>query len=224
MNAVTAALTVLLLLATTPQLFAEAPKPDFERWEKNIHGFETQDKEQPPAKGGILFVGSSSIRKWNVQQSFPGLPVINRGFGGSTYEDVNHFRERLVSPYAPKTVVLYAGDNDAAQGQSPERIFAAFQSFADWLQESCPGTRLIVMSIKPSPARWKLWDTMRDTNRRIKDYTDTHKNCVYIDSGSVLFGKDNLPQRDLYVEDALHLSEAGYQRWTQLLTPHLKNQ
>src|SRR6516164_10408221 len=101
-------------------------KADFSRWEKDIAAFERRDRDKPPPKNAVLFVGSSSIRLWDLPKSFAGVEVINRGFGGSHLADVVHFAPRIVLPYEPRLIVLYAGDNDIAAGKTPERVHADF--------------------------------------------------------------------------------------------------
>src|SRR5258708_1728329 len=72
-----------------PLRHRSAPAPhDFARWEKEIAAYEAADRENPPPKGGILFIGSSTIRLWKtLAQDFPEYKVINRGFGGSEIAD-----------------------------------------------------------------------------------------------------------------------------------------
>jgi hypothetical protein len=53
-----------------------------------MEAFARQDRLQPPPPHGVLFIGSSSIRAWStLAEDFPGVPVINRGFGGSAIAD-----------------------------------------------------------------------------------------------------------------------------------------
>src|SRR5690606_31638453 len=109
-------------------LAADPPSP-FARWEKAISAFEEQDRKSPPPKGAVLFVGSSSIRLWNLEKSFPHHSTINRGFGGSQIADSVHFADRLILKHEPKVIVSYAGDNDISAKKSPERVASDFQSF-----------------------------------------------------------------------------------------------
>src|SRR6476619_4722811 len=101
------------------------------RFESEIAAFEKWDHQNAVPRDCILFVGSSTIRLWQTADAFPDLPVINRGFGGSTVADVNYFADRIVFKYKPRTIVFYAGDNDIAGGRSPERVFGDFEKFAD---------------------------------------------------------------------------------------------
>ena len=142
--------SVFAILAVFPVVAQES------RWEKTIQGFEQRDREQAPPKGEILFVGSSSIRFWDTDKYFPDLKVINRGFGGSQVADSVEFAHRIVIPYAPRIVVLYAGDNDIAAGQSADDVLRDMKEFIRTAREVLPDTRIGYVAIKPSLARWKL--------------------------------------------------------------------
>jgi len=128
-----------------------AAEPAASPWEKEIRAFEAKDQQQPPPGGAVLFVGSSSIRLWKLDESFPDVKTINRGFGGSHLADSVAFAERIVIPYRPKLIVLYAGDNDLAAGKTPERVLADFKQFVAKVEAALPETRIAFISIKPLP-------------------------------------------------------------------------
>ncbi|HEV8061465.1 MAG TPA: SGNH/GDSL hydrolase family protein, partial [Gemmataceae bacterium] len=190
-------------------LFAQE-KPTFAKWEKEIAAFERQDKEKAPPREGIVFVGSSTIRFWDLQKSFPELNALNRGFGGSQLADSVHFAPRIVLKYEPRVVVLYAGDNDLAGHKTPEQVFTDFQAFATLIHKELPKTKLIYISIKPSVKRWSIWDQAQKTNALIEAYCKQDQRCVYVDVAPVILGKDGKPQADLFIKDGLHLNEKGY--------------
>src|SRR5262249_9495861 len=147
---------------------AEEPKDNFARWEKAIAAFEERDRQKPPPENGIVFVGSSSVVLWKLDKSFPGAQALNRGFGGSRLAHPVHFAPRVVVKYRPRLVVLYAGDNDLAAGKSPEKVFADFQEFERVVHKDLPKARIIFIAIKPSPARWKLFDRGSKANELIE--------------------------------------------------------
>ena len=201
---------------------AEARAPEENRWEPNIRRFEEQDKKEMPPAGGILFVGSSSIVGWKVDECFPGLPVINRGFGGSQIADSVHFADRIVLPYRPKVIVLYAGDNDVAAGKSPERVLRDYRQFAKVVHAGLPETRIVFVAIKPSMRRWNLVDKMREANRLIRAATEKEERLVYVDIDGPMIGDDGKPRAELFKPDGLHLNAEGYKLWSARLLPHLK--
>lgn len=185
------------------------------RFEDAIRAFEAADRERPPKMGGILFLGSSSIRLWKLDRSFPDLQAINRGFGGSEISDSIEFAPRIVLPYRPKTIVFYAGDNDVAAGKPATRVEADFRRFAALVREKLPKTRILFVSIKPSLARWKLVEVMRDANRRIRSFCDEDELLGYVDIDRPMLGEDGRPRPELFASDGLHLSDAGYKLWTE---------
>jgi len=202
---------------------AARPKTGPQRFESEIAAFESADHKNAIPKDPILFVGSSTIRLWQTADAFPGLPVINRGFGGSTIADMYHFADRIVFKYNPRVIVFYSGDNDIAAGRAPDDVFNAFRVFASKVQERLPETQLIFLSIKPSIARWKMWSKMEDVNARVKELASENKQISYIDTAPALLGADGQPQKDLFRDDGLHMSEKGYAAWNALLLPVLNN-
>ena len=194
-----------------------------ERWEPDIRKFEAADKEKMPPAGAVLFVGSSSIVKWkSLAEDFPGVTTINRGFGGSELGDTTYFADRIVIPYAPKMVVVYAGDNDLAAGKTPEQVFAAWKGLVENVHAKLPKTRLVFISIKPSIRRWSLVDKIRATNDMVKNYAAADKRQTYVDVFTPMLGSDGMPPKELFVADGLHMTPAGYAIWTKVVGPVLK--
>lgn len=198
---------------------ADEPKPD--KWEATIKKFEEADAKAKPAAGGIVFVGSSSIRLWKLSESFPDLPAINRGFGGSQLADSVRYADRIVTPYRPRVVVLYAGDNDIAAGKSPETIRDDYRNFVTAVRVKLPCAKIVYIAIKPSPSRWKLADKAREANRLIREAQACDRCQSFVDVWPAMLGDDGQPRPELFVADKLHLSPQGYEVWTKLLQPHL---
>ncbi|MGL4511839.1 MAG: GDSL-type esterase/lipase family protein [Lacipirellulaceae bacterium] len=205
--------------ARTPETI-KAAKP---RFAAELREFERADLRSPPAPGGVVFVGSSSIRLWDLPRSFPDVagPVRNRGFGGSHLSDSVENIDLLVLRHKPRCVVLYAGDNDLAEGKSPERVAADFDRFATLVQAALPSTRILYVSIKPSLQRWELASQQREANRRIRARCDADPRLRYVDVWPAMLGPDGRPRSELLVEDGLHLSDEGYRLWTELVGPAL---
>ena len=195
---------------------------DSSRWEKYIARFEAADKKQMPHPDGILFIGSSSIRMWKtLEQDFPGLPVINRGFGGSQIADSNHFARRIVHPYKPRQIVFYAGDNDVAAGKSPEKVLTDFQQFVKTVRAKLPKARVSFIAIKPSLSRWKLSGKMAMANSLVRNACSKNKRLDYIDIWQPMLGENGKPRPDLFLGDGLHLNAKGYALWTSIVKPYL---
>ena len=220
-------LTALALAAcaqTARELPASRSAPAASRspdaWAEEIARFEAADRISPPRPGGVLFVGSSSIRLWPaLEADFRGVDVVQRGFGGSELSDVVTYAGRIVLPYRPRLIVLYAGDNDLAAGKSPEAVFADYQTFVTLVQRALPGTRIAFIAIKPSPARWALVDQIRAANALVRGYAAADPRLLYVDVFSPMLGPDGMPREELFVADRLHLNARGYALWRELLLP-----
>jgi lysophospholipase L1-like esterase len=199
----------------------EAAEPPA-RFEAEIAAFEAADRARPPAPGGIVFVGSSSFRMWtSLAAAFPGQRVVNRGFGGSTLPEVLHAAPRIVLPHRPATVALYAGDNDLDEGRTPAQVLGDYRAFAALLRAGLPGVRIVVVSIKPSPARWALAAAAREANALLAAEIARDPRARFVDVFTPMLGADGLPRPELYTEDRLHMTPAGYGIWRAALAPVL---
>jgi lysophospholipase L1-like esterase len=196
------------------------PAPDPNRFEADIRAFEAADRTRPPPTGGVVFIGSSSIKNWtDVAGDFPGVPVLNRGFGGSTLADVVYYEDRILLPYRPCLVVLYAGDNDLAMGRTPAQVLDDYRTFVARLRAAQPATRVVFVGIKPSPSRRAYIDRARETNRRIQTAIARDSLQTYIDVFTPMLDTAGQPRPELFGADSLHMTRAGYLLWRSLLAP-----
>jgi lysophospholipase L1-like esterase len=224
---------LLLLLAAllahagaAPPPAAPAPPPARTNalpFEKEILAFEAADRTNPPPRGAVLFIGSSSIRLWKtLAADFPQHAVINRGFGGSQIADSVRYTPRLVLPHRPRLVVLYAGGNDINAGKTPDQVLADYRAFVQGVHAALPDTRIACISIAPNPARWTQVDRVRAANALIEAHTRTDPRLRFINVFPHMLGPDGLPQPDLFGQDRLHMNAAGYRIWTRVVAPFLE--
>ena len=194
-------------------------------WDWSIARFEAEDRLRPPAPGVIVFTGSSSITFWKtLAQDMAPLPVLNRGFGGSKIRQVAHYADRVVIPYHPRAVVLFAGTNDIA-GSKPktaQQVFDGHREFVKTVHAALPQTPIYYISITPTPSRWNLWPIVREANRLIQAHTETDPRLHFIDMTPAVLGPDGMPDRSLFRIDRLHPNAKGYARWTGTIKPILE--
>jgi lysophospholipase L1-like esterase len=192
------------------------------RFDTDIAVFEARDRTNPPPQNAILFIGSSSIRMWKtLAQDFPEHKVINRGFGGSEIADSVHFADRIVIPFRPAMVVMYAGGNDINAGKSPERVAADFKAFVEKVRAKLPDVPIAYISIAPNPARWAQVDRVRRANELIREFTKTGRQLKFIDVFPHMLGDDGQPRPEIYLDDRLHMNEKGYAIWKRIVGPEL---
>lgn len=212
--------TVLIGVAGFTGVQAEDPDP--ERFADDMAAFAEWDSKNTAPADAILFVGSSSIRRWNTADWFPDRVVINRGFGGSHISDVNYWLEETVLKYEPAVVVHYAGDNDTAAGKSPRRVFEDFQEFASRVLEALPEAQVLVISIKPSLARWEVWPQMTEANALIREFTEGNPRLHFADVGDAMIGPDGEPIPEIFIDDGLHMTDAGNRIWAEVVGSELE--
>ena len=211
-------LTALLLSTVLPFITIAQPAP----FEKEIAAFEASDAKSPPPQGAVLFLGSSSIRLWKtLAEDFPDLKTINRGFGGSHVEHSVRYADKIVLPYRPKLIVLYAGDNDIAAGKSPQRVLQDFQALVTKVHAELPDTPILFIAIKPSVARWHLHGRIWLANRLVREFAESHPKVDFADVYTPALDPEGRPRADLLVDDGLHLNEQGYRLWTKVIRPHV---
>lgn len=214
-------LTILLTLLVC-SFAAQAKGPDHSQWEPDIQAFQSSDRTNPPPTKAVLFIGSSSIRFWrSLATDFPRYRVINRGFGGSDLDDSTAFADRIVTPYHPVAIVMYAGDNDLQNGDTPEQVRDDFAAFVATVRRAQPDVPIAFISIKPSIARLALLPGILRANELIRSWAMGQKDVAFLDVVPAMVDAQGQPRRDLFLEDGLHMTPKGYALWVAQVGPWL---
>jgi len=212
-----------LLLLTTFATFGAPPpwkKRTTQQWEENIQAFEEADRKSPPPTNAVVFVGSSSIRMWKtLHEDFPRHQVIQRGFGGSILIDSLYFADRIITPYQPRMVVVYAGANDISSGKTPAEVEGDFRALTAKIHTVLPKTRIAFIGIAANPKRWSQRKEIRDANDRVEHFCNADDRLLFVDAFNHMLGSDGLPLPDIYLEDRLHMNQKGYALWVDLIEP-----
>jgi len=196
-------------------------------FQDEINAFAKADSIETPIPNSILFVGSSSFNYWkDIKAYFPGYPIINRGFGGSSLTDVIYFSKATILKYHPKQIYIYCGENDFAANESitPEIVFNRFQTLYKIIRTSL-GDKITVMyvSIKPSVARWNLEARFVAANQLIQDYLAAQKNAQFLDVHHAMLDENGQVFKDIFIADNLHMNAKGYRIWQKIIAPTLIN-
>ncbi len=208
-------------IGLSAQLHAQTGFP----FDNEIRAFKHQDSLKFPPKDGILFIGSSSIRKWtDLESRFPNAPIIRRGVGGcELWQIVDYYTPFILFPYQPRKIFIYAGENDLAAGKSGKFVFEEFEKLWVMINKKLPDSTIYFMSIKPSPSRSKFFNEVEIANRLIKNYLANKPNSAFIDVSTVVYKPGTtVPDSSIFESDYLHLNSKGYDRWQQILEPYVK--
>lgn len=210
-----------LTICVAAQLHAQTGFP----FDNEIRDFKHQDSLKFPPKNGILFIGSSSIRKWtDLEERFPDEPIIRRGVGGcELWQVVDYYAPYILFPYHPKKIFIYAGENDIAAGKTGQFVFEEFEKLWEMINKKLPDASIYFMSVKPSPSRAKFINEVNIANDLIRTYLKNKKNSIFIDVSTVLYTPGGTTvDSSLFEGDLLHLNSKGYDKWQQVLEPFVK--
>jgi len=206
---------LLLNVAAALLVLAQDPKP--EPFAKEIEAFEARDKTAPPPQNEIVLVGSSSIRYWKSAEAFPDLKIINRGFGGSQMADSVRYAERIILPYKPRIVVVYAGGNDINAKKTPEKVLEDYQALVAKIHAALPKTKVYFISLYPNVQRKSQDPLCQKVNQLIEEYSKTSPLLGYIDTASKMRADDGGPRPELLRADGLHMNDDGYKIWNEIV-------
>ncbi|MET0327622.1 MAG: SGNH/GDSL hydrolase family protein [Luteimonas sp.] len=191
-------------------------------WTADMARFVAEDVATPPPARPVVFTGSSSVRMWEtLATDFPDVAVLNRGFGGSQVRDAVWYADEIALRYKPRQIVLYAGDNDIAEGRSAAQVLADTQTFVARIRDTRPGIPIALLGIKPSPSRASLLGVQREANAALRDWAATQRNIAYIDVFNPMLDADGMPREDLFIADRLHMNAAGYALWKGIVGSYL---
>lgn len=171
------------------------------------------------SKKTIVFTGSSSVRIWHdVQQLFPQHQIVNSGFGGSQASDLLLYSNELILRYKPQKVFIYEGDNDISAGKNPKEILTDIQAIIQKIRDQNPSTKVVLISAKPSIARWNLKKNYKRLNRKFKKLSRKDADLLYVDVWKPMLNGRKLMQ-DIFIEDGLHMNTKGYAIWYEVIKP-----
>lgn len=192
-------------------------------FEDQIRAFELEDQANPPQTGGVVFVGGSSIRRWTtLSQDFPHINPINRGIDGSTLIDLIRYADRIILKYQPQVVVISAGEDDIATSErKAECVLRHFQTLVDLIHRQSPDTRILYISMKPSPGRNECLGDVVNGNRLIRGFISTHDRLSYIDVIGPMLDENGNVRQDFFTESGVHLSNQGYRAWASAIRPYV---
>lgn len=216
---------LLLGLATgcqTARPVALPPLSVTNRCAQEITGFDVADSANPPPRNPIVFTGSSSFRMWKeLPEDFPGLGVMNRGFGGSQLSDVREHFERLILRYHPRQVVIYCGGNDLAAKKPVAEVVADLKDVVNRIHRDLPRAKVAYVSIALNPSRWDQRDQVRAANAAIAAFMAQDPRRQFIDVTTAMLGTDGAPKPDIFLPDRLHMNRKGYELWKPIIGPAL---
>ncbi len=208
---------LLFLCLFITRLFSQPVTPPFR---KEVDALKKKDSIEKPAPHSILFTGSSSFTKWtDVQDYFPGYPILNRAFGGSSLTDLIRYADEIILPYHPKQIILYCGENDIAASDTvtAKTVLSRFQALHGMIRKKLPRVPIVFVSIKPSPSRWKFEPVIVEANRLIHNFIKTRPGTRFVNIHNAMLQPDGSVMTEIFTSDSLHMNKKGYAIWAPIL-------
>ncbi|MGZ3755571.1 MAG: GDSL-type esterase/lipase family protein [Mucilaginibacter sp.] len=209
---------ILVFQLASIMVFAQT-KPRF--WD-DVQTIKSYDKLFVPLAHPILFVGSSSIRKWaDMQVAFGSYNVINRGIGGAVINDITFYLNDIVFPYDPRQIVLYVGENDLVdENATADSILNRTMRLYNSIRTKMPDVPIVYIAMKPSPSRDKFQPKAISANNLIRQFLAKDKKTVFVDIFPLML-KNGKSRPELFVSDMLHMNQQGYTIWDNAVKPYL---
>ncbi|MBX9720895.1 MAG: hypothetical protein K2X81_05845 [Candidatus Obscuribacterales bacterium] len=206
-------------------LIAQKTEQKLNRFENDIKHFEDEDKKHPPTPGGTVFIGSSTFTKWTeLSKDLSEFKPINRGFGGSTIPEINHYAKRIVVKYTPSKIVFYAGTNDIAElNHKGKDIARDFQTFVNTVRTDLPNTDIYFISMSVAPCRLQWSKQYQEGNDLVKAYISSATHLHYIDVVPAMRNSKGQLRTELFGFDSLHMNRDGYLTWIPIIRTALKS-
>lgn len=213
-----------LLLATAILFFASTLNAqDPHRFNSQIEELVQKEHQFESGKKLALFTGSSSVRMWkDVADYFPEYNVINNGFGGSHFSDLIYYYEALIPKYKPDYLFIYEGDNDIASDKKPGEILKEAKLLVERIQQDLPETKVVLISAKPSVARWHLSKNYEKLNKKLERLAKKTNNLEFADVWSAMVDENGQVFTDVFLDDNLHMNKKGYDIWGKVIGEFLK--
>lgn len=212
------------LLAQNTDLVEPHRKAALERWEKDIQALEELDKKEPDPDDAILFIGSSSIRRWkSIQEDMKPWPVIRRGYGGAKFSDLAVFVDRLVSPHRVRAVAIFVANDISGKDtdKSPEEVRDLYDYIVKRIKQIHPEAHIFCIAVTPTSSRFKAWPAINRLNQLLNEYSEQGELLHFIATAKEYIGENGRPKDELFVDDLLHLNDEGYDVWAEVIKGQL---
>ena len=194
------------------------------RWSKAIDDFDVQNESEPDPQDAILFIGSSSIRRWETMATdMTPYRTIRRGYGGAKFTDMGVFADRIVTPHQYRGLVMFVGNGvtGTPEDHTPDQIEELARYIVDVSQKHQTDAPVFLIEITPCEKRFDAWPKIRQVNARLREIALSTPNTYFIPTASHYLKTDGTPRAELFVSDRLHLSERGYELWSSLIRRRL---
>jgi lysophospholipase L1-like esterase len=180
-------------------------------------------------KTDVYFLGDSIVRRWgatdypellaNWKKNFHGWNASNFGWGADRTQNVLwRIQNGELDNVNPKVVVLMAGTNNVAAGESAADVTRGIRAIVDVVRAKAPGAIVIVTGILPRDDRPSLMPVVNEINSSLAKLADGDKIRFLQINDRLVDGQGKLLE-GMMNSDKLHPAVRAYQVWADALKP-----
>lgn len=195
-----------------------------EKWGQAMLDFAELNQAEAHSENAVLFIGSSSIRRWDsMSVDMAPYQTIRRGYGGAKFTDMGVLVDQIVTPHQYRAIVMFVGNGVTGKDDdhTPDQIELLARHIVSVSQAHQPDAPFLLIEITPCKKRFAAWKKIRDVNARLREIALSTPNTYFIPTASHFLKSDGTPRTELFVEDQLHLNEDGYKLWSTLIRKRL---
>lgn len=182
-------------------------------------------KNQASPKGGVVFVGSSlmemfPIEEWAAELPEPRPLVYNRGVGGYTTVDLLPILDIVAWEMQPSKVFINIGTNDLSDAsQTIEAIMARYDEILSRIEDHLPGVPITLMAyypVNPDAAEGDVKELLKvrsnariaEANLAVKRLAEKHHQRFINLNGPLTDAEGRLKAE--YTIEGIHINHEGY--------------
>jgi lysophospholipase L1-like esterase len=173
-------------------------------------------------KQKLMFIGDSLIEFHDWRTGLPDYAVYNFGIAGETVEGLfSRLEGVLLQSGTPDSIFIMTGINNIAMGDI--NIQGTYGKLIALLRRKYPSSKVYMHSLLPVLFPMISNDEIVEVNQRLKSLAEK-EHVFYIDIHSLFLDEKGNPIRSYLLEDGVHVSDAGYDVWSELVRQLVSSQ
>ncbi|TDG12751.1 hypothetical protein E2F43_14375 [Seongchinamella unica] len=196
-------------------------------WAAEIDAYARQDRASKLPERPVVVVGGRRVKLWSgLEDMLSPVPVLMRGLGDATVDDLIYNYERLIGFYRPGAVVLLpsASEFHIRANKSAEDLASGIEELVELNAYHADDSRFYVITPLKAPLYASEASTVEETTRLLNDWAAAQDHVEILDANRLLVRPDGRPNPAYYRPDGINLNEHGYLRLSVLLQSALDAQ
>lgn len=196
-----------------------------EAWNDEIEAYVREDSGNHLPQDPIVVVGGQRVKLWrDLADLLEPRPVLMRGLGDATIDDITHNYERLVGYYRPDAVIFLPSNSEfhIRDNKSAEDLVRGIQKFVSLDATHRVTRRIYVITPIKTPLYPRDDATIDRATELLESWAADQDRVVIVDANEVLTTGDGRPKPGYFRSDGVNLNDYGYLRLSLLLRTRIE--